>query len=282
VKKIRLLSVLILFVLLGCSTTPPRDAASAAAWLGGEPRVLVRIDALQVKAWKEITSARESLRPVGGRTRTVWLGFDLDRLDGLKTAADTVHIVLEGDFPKGLAGLALDWDASWKKGPIAGVWTNQKLNLSLSLPEDGLVAAYRGVSPPEKSTGVLRDLDPKELSASAVWISFWSPGQALFGPAGARLLPVERLDVILSSQGDLLVGPLVLWFTDERAAAAATVLLKLFAPQIRSRLGQDLEWSLDGLKVVGTMLQVKQSDLRDLAEKLVADDVPPPKNEAAP
>ena len=186
-----------------------------------------------------------------------------------------MRIVLEGDFPKGLVGLALDWNGSWKKSEVPGFWKNSKLNLSISVPRDGLVVARRGETfLAERSDGVLRDLDPKELEASDVWISFWEPGQALFGAAGAKLLPVERLDVILNAHDGVLSGPLILRFTDERAAAAATVLLKLVGPQIRSRLGQDLTWSVNGLQVVGSTLTVKQSDLSALADKLVADSVP--------
>jgi len=270
------LLVLALF-LAGCATSPSVVHAPgyAAAWLGGTPRVLVRLDAAQVTAWGQVTKSREALKAVGDRTRVVWMGFELDHLDDLKTAADTVRVVLEGDFPKGAAGLMLDFNSSWKKGAAKGVWTNQKLDLSVSLPEDGLVAVRRhDPTPAQPSDGVLRDLDGATVQGSAVWVSFWNPGQALFGAPGARLLPVDRLDVILSSHGGVLEGPVVLRFSDERAARAAVVLLKLFGPQIRARLGQDLEWTADGSEVVGADLQVKQSDLRALAEKLVADPVP--------
>jgi len=263
--------------LASCATSPAvvPPPGYAAAWLGGTPRVLVRLDAAQVTAWGEVTRSREALKAVGDRTRVVWLGFELDHLDDLKTAADSVRVVLEGDFPKGFAGFMLDFNGSWKKGAVKGVWTNPKLDLSVSLPEDGLVAVRRhDTNPAQPSDGVLRDLDGATLQGSAVWISFWNPGQALFGTPGAKLLPVDRLDVILSAHDGMLEGPLVLHFSDERAARAAVVLLKLFGPQIRARLGQDLEWTADGSQIVGSSLQVKQSDLRSLAEKLVADPIP--------
>jgi len=260
----------------GCATIPPRVPGSAAAWLGGLPRVVVRIDASQVTAWGQVTKSHQELRTVGDRTRTVWLAFDLENLDDLRNAADSVRIVLEGDFPKGAAGLMLDFDGSWKKGAEKGVWTNPRLALSVSLPEDGLVAVRRHDPNPALPTeGVLRDLDPLALGRSALWVSFWNPGQALFGAPGAKLLPVERMDVILASREGLLEGPVVLRFSDERAARAAAVLLKLFSSQIRARLGQDLEWTVEGSQIVGTTLRLQQSDLRTLAEKLVADPVPP-------
>ncbi len=263
---------LVALVLGSCATAPPvpREPGASAAWLGGTPRVVVRLDALQVKAWRQVTQNRPSLRSVGERTRAVWLGFDLDNLDDLKRASQAVRIVLEGDFPKGLASMMLDWNSAWKKGATPGVWTNAKLNLAVSLPEEGVVAARRGdLAPADRAEGVLRDLNPKEVETSAVWISFWSPGQALFGETGARLLPVERLDVVLSAEGDVLRGPVILRFPDERSAAAGTVLLKLFGPQVRSRFGQDLVWTVEGTQVVGTALEIRQSDLQALADKLI-------------
>jgi hypothetical protein len=231
---------------------------------------VVRLDAMQVKAWRRVTQSRPSLRAVGERTRAVWLGFDLDNLDDFKRAAQAVRIVLEGDFPKGLASMMLDWNSSWKKGTTPGLWTNAKLQLNVSLPEEGVVAARRGeLVPADRADGVLRDLDPKEVEAAAVWLSFWSPGEALFGETGARLLPVERLDVILSAQGDVLRGPVILRFPDERSAAAGTVLLKLFGPQVHSRFGQDLEWTVEGTRVVGTALEIREADLHALAERLI-------------
>ena len=267
---------LVLALLAGCATSPPVVHAPgyAAAWLGGSPRVLVRLDANQVTAWGQVTKSREALKAVGERTRVVWMGFELDHLDDLKTAADSVRVVLEGDFPKGFAGFMLDFNGAWKKAQVKGVWTNPKLALSVSLPEDGLVTVRRNdATLAQPSDGVLRDLDAAQVEAAAVWVSFWNPGQALFGAPGAKLLPVDRLDVVLSAHGDVLEGPLILRFSDERAARAALVLLKLFGPQIRGRLGQDLEWTGTGSQIVGANLQIKQSDLKALAEKLVADPV---------
>lgn len=266
--------------LSGCATTPPRLPGTAAAWLSGTPRVVVRLDAAQVTAWGEVTNSREALRAVGGRTKTVWLGFNLEHLDDLRTAADTVRVVLEGDFPKGIAGFMLDINSSWKKAS-PGVWTNPKLALSVNVPEDGLVTVRRNdASVAVPTEGVLRDLDPLALEAAAVWVSFWNPGQALFGPTGAKLLPVDRLDVVLTAKAGFLEGPVVLRFSDERSARAAAVLLKLFSSQIRARVGQDLEWTVEGSQLVGDTLRLKQSDLKALAEKLLAD--PVPSSEVAP
>lgn len=268
----------LLAALAGCATGPTVKPVPgyAAAWLGQAPRVLVRIDAAKVTAWGAVTHSRDSLRAVGDRTRAVWLGFDLDKLGDLHTAADTVHIVLEGDFPKGIAGFMLDINGAWKRAASPGVWTNPKLDLSVSLPQDGLVVAQRhNTQVPVPTAGVLRDLDPATIERSAVWVSFWNPGQALFGEPGARLLPFERVDVVLTAQGDELEGPVILRFSDDRAARAALVLLKLFSPQIRSRLGQDLDWTAEGSQIVGQTLRLKQNDLKTLAEKLVADPVPP-------
>lgn len=263
-----------LLLLAGCATAPPvpREPGAAAAWLGGTPRVVVRLDAADVKAWAQVTGTRESLKAVGERTKTVWLGFELDHLDDLKTAADSVRIVLEGDFPRAAAGLMLDWNGAWKKGPEKGVWTSSGLGLSVSLPADGLVTVRRhDSSQAGAEVGVLRDLDPTQVEAASVWISFWNPGQALFGAPGAKLLPVERLDVVLNATGNVLEGPVILRFADERSARAALVLLKLASTQLRARLGQDLSWTTEGTRIVGATLRLKQEDLRSLAEKLVAD-----------
>jgi hypothetical protein len=207
----------------------------------------------------------------------VWLGFDLNNLDDLRTAADTVRIVLEGDFPKGAAGLMLDWNGQWQKGAVKGVWTQPKLDLSVSLPEDNLVVVRRhDATPAQPTVGVLRDLDPRAVENADVWISFWNPGEALFGATGGKLLPVSRLDVVLSAQpGGTLEGPILLRFADERSARAAAVLLKLFGPQVRARLGQDLSWTPEGSRLTGETLKIRQSDLKALAETLVADPVPP-------
>ncbi len=261
-------------VLAGCATAPPvvRMPGAAAAWLGGQPRVVVRVDAGQVDAWGQVTKPREALKTVGERTGVVWLGFEMDNLDDLATAAETVRIVLEGDFPKGAASLMLDWNGSWKKSSPPGVWTNEALGLSVSLPEDGLVAVRRGDSAAaSEAPGILRDLDPRLVEAASVWISFWDPAEALFGPAGGRLLPVFRLDVVLNAVDGFLEGPLVLHFHDERAARGASVMLKLLAPQIRSRIGQDLDWTVEDTRLIGRTLRIKQDDLKALAEKLVAD-----------
>lgn len=278
-KLLRLGTCLLALVLTGCATAPPavQEPGAAAAWIGGTPRVLVRLDAAQVLAWSQWTKTKDALKAVGKRTKTVWLGFELDHLDDLPTAAETMRVVLEGDFPRGWVGLALDWNASWRQGPEKGVWTNPEFDLSVSLPQDGLVAVRRHDGLPARpSPGVLRDLDAVTLEGSAVWISFWDPAQALFGAAGGRLLPAERLDVVLSaSEEGWLQGPLILKFPDERSARAASVLLKLFASQIRGRLGQDLEWTVEGSRILGQTLRISQDDVRALAEKLVAD-VPAP------
>lgn len=266
--------VVALLALAGCATAPvvPRQAGAAADWLGGTPRVLVHLDATRVDAWKQVTQANEGLKAVGDRTRGVWLGFDLNHLDDLKTAADTVHIVLEGDFPRGAVGWALDWNSAWAKGPVPGVWTNAKLALSVTVPQDNLVTARRrDPAPVVPLAGALRDLDPRTVEAAAVWISFWNPGEALFGPVGAKLLPVDRLDVVLEKTDAGLEGPVVLRFADPRAAQAATVLLKMAAPQVRARFGQDLEWSVEGSTIVGSTLRLKNRDLTALALPLVAE-----------
>jgi len=271
---------LVLFIsvlLIGCATAPPvyREPGAAAAWLGGTPRVVVRLNAAAVQAWGEVTRTKEALKTVGERTKTVWMGFELDHLDDLPHAADTVRIVLEGDFPKTAASLMLDWNGAWKKGAEKGLWTNAKMELSVTLPEDGLVAVRRhDPSLAQPASGVLRDLDPSTVEKADLWLSFWSPGQALFGAPGAKLLPVERLDVMLFARDGVLEGPVILRFPDDRAAKAATVLLKLFAPQIQSRFGQELQWSVQGSRVVGETLSIQQKDLRALAERLVADTAP--------
>lgn len=260
--------------LAGCATAPPvlREPGSAAAWLGGEPRVVVRLDASQVAAWGQVTRPREALKAVGERTEVVWLGFEMDNLDDLATAAETVRIVLEGDFPKGGVSLMLDWNGAWKKSSPPGVWTNAALGLSVSLPEEGLIAVRRGEpSAASPVSGILRDLDPRLVEAASVWISFWDPAEALFGPAGGRLLPVFRLDVVLNAGEGSLEGSLVLHFHDERAARGASVMLKLLAPQIRARIGQDLEWTVEETRLIGRTLRIKQDDLQILAEALVAD-----------
>jgi hypothetical protein len=242
---------------------------------------VARLNAPAVTAWGEVTRSRDALKAVGDRTRVVWLGFDLNNLDDLRTAADTVHVVLEGDFPKGAAALMLDWNGEWKKGAVPGIWTQPKLDLSVSLPEDNLVVVRRhDPATPQPAAGVLRDLDPRAVENADVWISFWNPGEALFGSTGGKLLRVDRLDVILSAQANgFLEGPVLLRFADDRSAKAAGVLLKLFGPQVRARLGQDLTWTAEGSRLTGETLKIRQSDLKALAEKLVADPVPP---EAAP
>jgi len=271
------LGLLTVILAASCASAPPvpRVPGEAARWLGAEPRVVVRLDAAQVKLWGEVMRGREALKAVGDRTKAVWLGFELNHLDDLKTAADTVRIVLEGDFPRYLAGLALDWNGAWKKGPAPGVWTSGGLGLSVTLPTDNLVTVRRhDETPAQPSEGVLRDLDGRAVEAAAVWISFWNPGEALFGPVGAKLLPVQRLDVVLSPATDGLEGPVVLHFSDDRSARAAAVLLKLAAAPLRSRFGQDLDWSVDGSMITGTTLHLNERDLKSLADQLVANTPP--------
>jgi hypothetical protein len=265
--------VAVLLTLAACASAPPaRPAVPSQSWLGGQPRVVARIDATQVTAWNAVTRGPE-LRAVGDRTRVIWLGLDLESLDDVKKAASTMHVVLEGDFPKGAAGLVLDWNSSWKKN-ASQVWTNAKYGLSVSLPRDNLVTVRRDDSPVTPSEGVLRDLDPAVLAQSAAWISMWDPGQMLFGPVGSKLFPVQRLDVVLHQQGLYLQGPVILYFADERAARAASVVLKLVAAAIRSRLGQDLTWTVDGSRITGETLRIKQDDITGLAQTLIAPEAP--------
>lgn len=262
-----------LLSLAGCATVPPAlPPAEAVAWLGGQPRLLARIDATQVTAWRDITRGPD-LRAVADRTRVVWLGLDLDNLDDLKAAAQTLHVVLEGDFPKGAAGVMLDWNSSWKKAP-GPIWTSVKYGLSVSLPRDNIITVRRDTAPVVASPGALRDLDPGAVAAQAVWMSFWNPGELLFGAVGAKLLPVDRLEVVLHEQGLYLEGPVIMYFADERAAKAASVVLKLVAGALRARLGQDLTWTLDGSQITGQTLRVKQDDLKTLAQSLVAPENP--------
>ncbi len=234
--------------------------------------MLARIDATQITAWREITKGPD-LKAVGERTRVVWLGLDLENLDDLKTAAQSMHVVLEGDFPKGAAGLMLDWNQSWKKS-AGQVWTNAKYGLSVSLPRDNVVTVRRDLAPVVAREGALRDLDAAAMAKEAVWMSFWNPGELLFGPVGVKLLPVDRLDVTLHEQGLYLEGPVILYFSDERAAKATSVVLKLVASAVRARLGQDLTWTVDGARIVGDKLRIKQDDLKTLAQSLVAPEQP--------
>ena len=267
------IGALLAAVLAGCATVPPAlPPADAVSWIGGQPRVLARLDATQVSAWHDVTSTPE-LKAVGERTHIVWIGLDLDSLDDLKTAAKNLHIVLEGDFPKGAAGLMLDWNKAWTKAS-PGVWTNAKYGLSVTLPRDNVITVRRDDAPVAAAPGALRDLDPAALNGSAAWISLWNPGGLLFGPVGAKLLPVSRLDVALHEQGLYLEGTVVLYFADERAAKAALVVLKLVASAVRARLGQDLTWTVEETQIVGQTLKVKQDDLKTLALTLINPEKP--------
>jgi hypothetical protein len=259
--------------LAGCATVPPPlPPADAVTWIGGQPRVLARLDATKVTAWRDATATPE-LKAVGDRTHIVWIGLDLDSLDDLRTAAQNLHVVLEGAFPKGAAGLMLDWNKAWTKAS-PDVWTNAKYGLSVTLPRDNVITVRRDDAPVTPSAGALRDLDPAALAESAVWVSLWNPGEILFGPVGARLLPVDRIDVALHEQGLYLEGPVVMYFANERAAKAAGVVLKLVASAIRSRLGQDLTWTVEGTQIVGQTLKVKQDDLKTLALQLINPEKP--------
>lgn len=273
-----LAAALVLSTLVACATAPGPGSVrpgAGADWLGGTPRAVVHLDATRVDAWRQVTQKQDALRAVGDRTRGVWMGFELNHLDDLKNAADTVRIVLEGDFPRGLVGWALDWNSAWTKAPTPGVWTNPRLDLSVTVPQDNLVTARRHAPVPvTPAAGALRDLDPRAVEAAAAWLSLWNPGEALFGPVGAKLVPVERLDVILDKSADGLEGPVVLRFADDRAARAATILLKMLAPQVKARFGQDLDWAVDGSTIVGSTLKLKTGDLVALAAALVADPVP--------
>lgn len=120
------------------------------------------------------------------------------------------------------------------------------------------------------ASGVLRDLDAREVESSDAWISFWNPGEALFGETGGRLLPVRRLDVVLTARDGGLSGQVLLRFDSERSARAAAVLLKLFAPQVRARLGQDLVWVEEGPTLVGSTLSLSRAAILELASGLVA------------
>lgn len=260
-------------VLIGCATVPPRAPGEAAQWLGGSPRVVVRVDATQVKAFTQVAAQHEELRDVGNRTKTVWLGFTVDGLD-LAAAAPTASLVLEGDFPRGAASWMLDWNPSWKKQGPQGPWTSQALGFTVGLPVDGVVTVHRRTPVPATSPGALRDVDPVVMGASALWLSFWEPGEALFGATGAKLLPVARMDVALQAVGDTLEGPVVLHFADERGARAASVLLRLMAPQILARFGQELTWTVEESRLIGDHLSWTQDELRAFTESLVTKEVP--------
>lgn len=272
-KTTRALGAALALVLAGCATVPPRGPGEAAAWLGGSPTVVVRADATQVKAFQQVTRDHKELRAVGERTRVVWMGFTVDGLD-LEAAAQTASLVLEGDFPRGAASWMLDWNSAWKKAGPQGPWTSAALDLSVGLPEEGVVTVHRRAPVPATNPSVLRDLDPALVNGSALWLSFWDPGEALFGAPGAKLLPVSRLDVVLQMVGDALEGPVVLHFVDDRSARAASVLLRLMAPQIRGRFGQELTWTVEGNRLVGTTLRWTQDELRALTESLVTKEIP--------
>jgi len=264
-------------LVVSCSTAPqrPRIPGEAAQWLGGQPQIVVRIDTKAVTAWSAVVKTHPDLSALGGRTRVVWAGFDLASLDGWKNAASSVRLVLEGDFPKGLVGFALDWNNRWQKGAEKGLWTNQKLDLTVEVPQDDLVAVRRHHPDAfDESPHVLRGLGPQPMEASSLWLTFWDPGEVLFGPQAGKLLPVERLDLSLHAVDDRLEGQVILYFFDERAARAATVLLKLFSPVIQQRFGQSLTWAAQGTSLVGSGLNWKQSDVNTLAQTLVAGTLP--------
>ena len=226
--------------LAGCVSAPPaRSPGEAASWLGGTPSALVRIDPTQVKAWGQVTGSRPDLKEVGARTRMVWVGLDPESLGDLDGAAARAHLVLEGDFPKTAATLMLSFSSDWVQEPAAGVWTNPKQELSVCIPEEGLVSVRRrDPSVPHPSAGVLRDLTAADWGTNAVWVTLWNPSQVLFGEAGAKLLRISRLDLALAARGENLEGPVALRFADERSARGALVLLKLFTKQIQTRTGQ--------------------------------------------
>jgi len=261
------LAALGLAALVGCATAPApvRAPGEAAAWLGEAPRVVVRIDPQRAAGLAQLLPSGASWKALADRTRAVWAGFDIDNLDDRPQAARTLRLVLEGNFPRGAVAWALDWNPDWKRRSTPPpVWDLKAAPLAVSLPEEGLVVGGRRlVTAP--NPGVLRDLEARSVEAAAVWVSFWNPGRALFGGPGEKILPVKRLDVVLDDHEGVLEGPVILTFHDELAARAASVLLKVFAPQIRSRLGQDLDWEVSGSRITGTTLRLTPGALKALA-----------------
>jgi hypothetical protein len=167
----------------------------------------------------------------------------------------------------------LSFNGDWTKESTGAVWSNSRQGLSVSIPDEGLVTVRRqDRSVPAQTPGVLRDLDPAALGHAAVWVSFWDPAGALVGTAAEKLLEIRRLDLVLSVRGEVLEGPVILRFADERSAKGAGVLMKLFARQIREKVGQDLAWTVEGSTVKGSTFRVSQKDLTDLALKLLDGD----------
>ena len=124
-------------------------------------------------------------------------------------------------------------------------------------------------SAPRASSAVLRDLDPAEVEKAAVWVTLWDPGRALFGDAGSRLITIDRLDLVLNPEGNDLAGPIVLTFPSDRAAKAGATILTMFGKVVREKIGQELDWTVQGPVVTSSAFRVKQTDLKSLAAKLL-------------
>lgn len=259
-------------LLASCATAPsgPIQTAVASAFLETQAAVVLRLDARAVKAWSTALSSEPELAALGPRTRVVWAALDFQHWDDWSQAAQAARLVLEGDFPRFGVTTMLSLDRQWQRTSTPDTWKNTKIGWNVAIPRDNLVVAYpgsdHGLRPDLR---VLKDLDPEEAARHALWLSFWNPGSALFGSTGAKVLPVQRLDVVLDPVTDGLEGKVLVHFEDERSARAATVLMKLSGPAIRNRWGQDLQWTAQGATLEGSPVRISEKDLESLARQLL-------------
>ncbi len=112
-----------------------------------------------------------------------------------------MHVVLEGDFPKGAAGLLLDWNNIVDEGLARSVDQRQVRTFGQPAARQHAHREARRRARVTPAQAFCATSTPRPCERVAVWMSFWNPGELLFGPVGAKLLPVDRLDVDAARAG---------------------------------------------------------------------------------
>lgn len=253
---------LVLF-LGGCASFPrPREQGEWWGLLPDAPIMLygrmapVR-DAL-LSRWKDQPELHEVLK----RTTEFYGAMHLGKTEQERKYS----ILLLGDFPRGLTGLSLGWNPSWRHQPGSPEqWIHTRQALAVTLPEDGVILARNLPWEPREVLSKRRQIDLDLTLRSQQYDLFLLVDQPLayfLGEVGARI-PVEHLVLPLMYRGDGWTGSLELRLAEERQVRALLPLLRLsrnlWLTQLRN-LGlvfdeNELEIKTDGmLAVIGPLL----------------------------
>ncbi len=214
-------------ILVGCASFP--RSREQGEWWGLLPDAPIMLYGKMAPIRQSLLSRwndQPELHEVLKRTTDFYGAVYLGRIEQERRYS----VLLLGDFPRGLTGLSLGWNPSWRhQAGNPEQWIHTRQALAVTLPEDGVILARNLPWEPREIQSNRRQV-PLELTFRSQQFDLFllvdQPLSYFLGEAGSRI-PVEHLVMPLNFQEDGWVGSLELRLKDERQVRALAGLLRL-------------------------------------------------------